>query len=209
MYVADIGVKCPKCGVKFSSKQMPAIIDTGYRDSEFRQDFKGKAPQYEEYAICTCPTCGKADWVNRFPVTNETSVITQRKITPHIQFRSAAVSAEQEGRDFYNIGLFYLYAAWCADDSQALPQSREYRKLAADCFNKSLVDGSCPVDQQAPTRYLIGEILRRAGEFDSALLHWQQVISMLPAEMALMSRKLMRLAEARQTQSVDFEWKGE
>jgi uncharacterized protein (DUF2225 family) len=206
MHVADIGVKCPVCGVKFSSKQLPVIVDTNRRNSELRQDFEGKIPQFEQYAVCTCPSCGYADWAHRYEVTNETSVLTARKLTPHIQFRSAAIAAEKEGRDFYSIGIFYLYAAWCADDSYAVQQAKEYRKLAVDFLKKSLVDGSCPKNQKEEIQYLVGEIMRRAGDFEQSKDHFRQVMPRLSSKFALMARKLMKLAESQDSNPIEFEW---
>lgn len=208
MYICDVGVKCPNCGIKFNSRQMPVLLDTGYRNSELRQDFKGSIPQFEQYAICTCPSCGKADWVNSFEETEEVTVLNQPGTTPHLQFRSAAISAERAGRNFFNVGLFYLHAAWCADDNQAVPQAREYRRLASDAFSKSLVDVSCPVDRRGEIEYLIGELYRRTGEFEAAVTHFKLVLPRLPARYAIMARKLMRLAEAGDSNAVDFESEG-
>lgn len=208
MYVADVAVKCPQCGIKFNSRQMPILIDTGMRNSELRQDFKGEMPQFEQYAVCTCPSCGQSDWVNNFEVTEELAVLSQASTTPHLQFRAAAILAEREGRDFFNVGLLYLHAAWCADDSRAYPQGREYRKLAADAFQKSLVDASCPVDRYAEIEYLIGELLRRAGEFEASRAHFNRIITHLPSKFAILARKLMRLAENNDTSLLDFESEG-
>ncbi|HEY9679463.1 MAG TPA: DUF2225 domain-containing protein [Drouetiella sp.] len=208
MYLADIGVKCPACGVKFNSRQVVIMIDSGYRNSELRQDFQGRAEQYEPYTICTCPSCGRADWTNRFEVTKEPVTLQQPSSTPHLQYRSAALSAERNGRDFYNVGLLYLHAAWCADDNRAYPQAREYRRLSADSFRKSLFDVSCPVDQRVEIEYLIGELLRRSGDFEASKAHFRQAVAHLPAKFAYMARKLMRLAEAGTVESIPFENEG-
>jgi len=208
MYVAEVGVKCPHCGVKFSARQLPVLIDTGYRNSELRQDFKGAIPQQEQFAICTCPSCGRADWSNNFEETDEPVVLNQPNTVPHLQFRSAAIAAERLGRDFYNIGLFYLHAAWTADDVNAVLQAREYRRLAADAFRKALVDVSCPVDRRAEIEYLIGELLRRAGEFEAARAYFMQVLPRLSSRYALMARKLIRLCENNSVEAIDFEVDG-
>ncbi len=205
IYLADIAVKCGNCGVKFNSRQLPVIVDTGLRNSELRQDFRGLAPQLEQYAVCTCPSCGKADWSTSFEPTNEVPVLNQPNTTPHLQFRSAAIHAERVGRNFYNVGLFYLYAAWCADDLQALPQAREYRRLGADAFKKSLVDVSCPIDRRVEVEYLIGELQRRSGDFEASRDHFRQVIPRLPARFSTMARKLMRLAEQGNAEAIQFE----
>lgn len=208
IYIADIGVKCTTCGMRFNSKQLPVLLDTGYRNSELRQDFKGKIPQFEPYAICTCPSCGRADWVTNFEVTDEPAVLNQASTTPHLQFRTAAISAERLGRGFLDVGLLYLHAAWCADDTRAYPQAREYRKLAAHAFQKSLVDASCPIERRVEIEYLTGELLRRAHEFEASSMHFKQVISRLPGRFAMMARKLMRLAENNDSNAIDFEVEG-
>lgn len=204
MYVADIGVKCPTCGVKFNSRQLPAVLDIGYRNSELRQFFKGVIPQYEEYFVVSCPSCGRADWSTSYEVIDEPCYLSAPTTTAHLQFRQAAIIAEKEGRSFYNIAFLYLYAAWCADDRNALVQAAEYRRLAVDAFSKSVVDGSCPADKRAETEYLLGEILRRAGEFAASREYFAKMIGRLPGPLAIMARKLMRLAELNDNQAIDF-----
>ncbi len=205
LYIADIGVKCPNCGVKFSSRQLPVLFDTGYRNSELRQDFKGQIQQMEHYAVVTCPSCGRADWSSSFEPTSEQTVLSQPNMPSHLQFRAAAINGERQGRDFYNVGLFYLHAAWCADDVHAEPQAREYRKFASDAFRKSLVDVSCPVARRPEIEYLIGELLRRAGEFEAAKTHFNEVLPRLSGRFAMMARKLIRLCESRTADAIDFE----
>jgi len=204
MNLADVGVQCHKCGVKFKSKQIPLIYDTGYRNSELRLYFGGAREQFEQYAVSTCPACGLADWARAFPVTPDPVELNQARATPHLQFRSAAIAAEREGRNFHSVGLFYLYAAWCADDVNAIPQAREYRRLAIDAFAKSLTDGTCPAPNRAEIEYLIGELLRRTGDFQNAIDYLREVIPRLPGRYALMARRLMRLAQEGRIDTIDF-----
>jgi len=181
------------------------VLDTGKRNSELRQDFQGRAAQHEPYVVCTCPSCGRADWSANFPTTSEEAVLNQANTTPHLQYRSAAIYAERSGRNFYNVGMLYLYAAWCADDNRAFPQSREYRRLAAEAFRKSLIDVSCPIARRPAVEYLIGELLRRCGDFEACRQHFRQVIPRLSARYSYMARKIMRLAESGNMQPVAFE----
>jgi uncharacterized protein (DUF2225 family) len=208
MYLADIAVKCPACGAKFNSRQVPVLMDYAIRNSELRQDLQGQGPQYEPYGVCTCPGCGKADWVQKFPAINEQAVLNQPNMTPHLQYRSAAVYAERYGQDFYEVGMFYLHAAWCADDAGAQPQAREYRRLSAEAFRRSLTDVSCPVDRRVQIEYLIGELYRRAGDFEAGKSHLKQAIPVLTGKYAYMARKLMRLAEMKNSEAIPFETEG-
>jgi uncharacterized protein (DUF2225 family) len=205
LYLADVCLKCPHCGIVFGAKLLPALLDTGYRNSELRQDFKGALPQLEQYAVHTCPSCGHANWANSFTEVDESASLSEADEIKHLQFRGAALAAEREGRDFYTVGLFFLHAAWCADDSNARPQACEYRRLAVDAFKKSLIDGSCPAARRVEIQYLIGEMLRRAGDFAASREHFKQVLPQLPGRYALMSRKLTRLAEMENQEAIDFE----
>lgn len=205
MHLAQVAVKCPRCGSKFNSKQVPVWVDTGMRNSELRQDFGGKAPQPEPHAVCTCPACGKADWMAQFPAVKEEAVLGQSGLTPHLQFRNAATQAEQLTKDFYNAGILYLYAAWCADDNKAYPQAQAYRKDAIQAFTKSLLDVSCPVNERPTVEYLIGELYRRTGDFAAAQTHLQEAISRLPGRLAYMARKIIKLAEQENSDIDNFE----
>jgi len=205
MNAEEIGVKCPKCGVIFKSKQLPIYVDLGFRNSELRVDYKGALGPSERYAISECPSCGKADWITEFHDTQEMSVLQAAENPPHLQFRAAAVDRERNGGDNYNIGLFYLHAAWCADDDGVFVQAREYRRMAADFFNKSVIDGSCPPSRRQETEYMIGEIMRRSGDFANAVEHFRRAIPKLSGQFALMARKLTRLAQSYNSDPIDFE----
>lgn len=202
LHVADFGVKCQNCGIKFLSRQIPIILDSGSRNSELR--LKGEAQHFEPYAICTCPSCSHVDWATSFRRVDENCVLGQKKDPPHLQFRQAAINAERSGRSFFQIGEFYLYAAWCADDVGAMPQSREYRKLAIDCFSKALLDENVSTNKKSELQYLIGEMLRRSGEFTRAKEHFEEVIPSLPGRFAMMARRIIRLAEQNELAPIDF-----
>lgn len=207
LYVADITVKCPSCGTKFKSQQLPIIIDSGRRNSELRQDFKGVIPQFESYAVCTCPGCGQASWVNKFPTVEDADVqITQAQLTPHMQFRAAALGAESRNEGFWDVGQLFLHAAWCADDVAASAQAAEYRRLASNAFVKALIEGSCPLNQRMALEYLIGELHRRAGDFEIASAQLRNAIPKLSGTYALMARKLIRLAENNDSNAIDFDF---
>lgn len=204
MILADLGVQCHSCGVKFKSRQIPVILDSGNRNSELRLYFGGAQEQFEQYAVCTCPSCGLSDWATAFQKTEEPAVLSQALSTPHLQYRSAALAAERGGRSFYSVGIFYLYAAWCADDIGAIPQAREYRRLAIDAFARALTEGSCPTANRTETEYLIGELLRRTGDFQNAVDYLREMVPRLPGRYALMARRLMRLAQEGRTDAIDF-----
>ncbi len=129
-----------------------------------------------------------------FEKTDEVAVLNQPNTTPHLQYRQAALDCERSGGEFYKIGTMYLNAAWCADDARAYPQAREYRKLAADAFAKSLLDTSCPFEERPNIEYLIGELYRRSGDLDRCKQHYSQVIVRLPGRLANMARKVTKLA---------------
>jgi hypothetical protein len=205
MLLAQVGVKCPDCGLSFNTRQVPVFLDIGRRNSELRKLFDVPEIQFEPYEVCTCPSCGKADWMKLFPPTGTIGALNQPNTTPHLQYRNAALAAERSGREMFEIAFFYLYAAWCADDTGAWPQAREYRKLAASAFGKSLIDGTCQHSRRAETEYLIGELLRRAGEFEYCREHLRQVIPQLPGKFALMGRKVMRFAEQGNVEAFLFE----
>lgn len=205
MYLVQVAVKCPRCGSKFNSQQLPVWVDLGIRNSELRQDLGGRAPQPEPYTICTCPACGKADWMNQFPAIHDQAVLNQSATTAHIQFRASALQAESLSKDHFKAGILYLYAAWCADDNKAYPQAREYRLSALRSLGQSLNDGSCPLNEREVVEYLIGELYRRTGDFASARAYLQDALTRLPGKLAFMARKVIKLAEQENSDLIAFE----
>jgi uncharacterized protein (DUF2225 family) len=208
MYLANVGVKCPKCKVRFNSRQLPIYVESGRRNSELRQDFGQKNPQFEKYTVCTCPSCGLADWMTAFPPTKEAAVLEQPHLPAHLQFANAALACERARGSSYKLGFFYLYAAWCADDINAHGHASEYRKQAIRAFLKCLTDGTCPPAQRGEIEYLIGELFRRAGDFANAQEYFRSTISVLPAQFAFMARRLMRRAELGNAEPISFQKAG-
>ena len=205
MDLVQVAVKCPQCGTEFNSVQVSAWIDTGMRNSEMRQDFAGTAPQMEQYAVCTCPICGKADWTSQFLKLSQPALLNQAKLPAHLQFRTAATAAHQERRDYYNAGILFLYAAWCADDSKAYPQAQEYRRWAMQSFIQAARDISCPLNERPTVEYLIGELYRRTGDFAAAQSHLNNVLPHLPGKLAYMARKIIKLASFQNSELSTFE----
>lgn len=207
MQLTEVGVSCSRCGTSFLSRQLPVFIDIGVRNSELRQGYRGYLPQMEQYAVLTCPSCGKADWSTGFKPVEAKPTLKQANVSAHMQYRQAALEQEKSpsGVNSYRAAIFYVHAAWCADDSKGYPQAREYRRLAADAYRRSLYDGTCPAKSHSETEYLIGELMRRSGEFDVAREHFKQCIPRLSARFAIMARKLMRLCEMNNAEPIEFD----
>ncbi len=143
--------------------------------------------------------------MGQFPAVKEEAVLNQSSLTPHLQFRNAGTQAEQLAKDFYNAATLYLYAAWCADDSNAHMQAREYRQEAIRVFIKSLHDVSCPINERPTVEYLIGELYRRVGNFTAAKAHMQEALPRLPGKLAYMARKIIKLADEENSNVDSFE----
>lgn len=207
MLLAEVGVRCDRCGTSFVSRQLPTFIDIGHRNSELRQDYRGYQPMMEQYAIISCPSCGRADWSTEFPPVPGKPVLTQASTSAHMQYRQAALDKERNAGSInsFQAAVFYVHAAWCADDSKAFPQAREYRRLAVESYKRSLSDNTCPQDSRGETEYLIGELMRRAGDFEGARDHFRMCIGRLNARFAFMARKIMRLCEQGSTEPIPFE----
>lgn len=207
MLLAEVGVRCDRCGTSFVSRQLPTFIDIGHRNSELRQDYRGYQPMMEQYAIISCPSCGRADWCTEFAPAQVKPVLSQANTSAHMQYRQAALDKERNSGSVnsFQAAIFYTHAAWCADDSKAFPQAREYRRLAIEAYKRSLSDNTCPQDSRGETEYLIGELMRRAGDFEGARDHFRMCIGRLNARFAFMARKLMRLCEQGSSESIQFE----
>jgi len=157
---------------------------------------------YEAY---TCPECGytipRGEEFDIPPVSDEVKILVRNVITPilqerrfpypvkydhityHLKFEFLAWISEWRGKTPYEIGHYYLKAAWCADDCHAKDDEMYYRSQAVKYFERELKDPHPGEDYDCGELfYLIGENYRRLGETRKASIWFSKVPKMVKME---------------------------
>jgi len=168
---------CPNCATNFESKVLKSTNSGGGVSTDFRQ------LSYDVgllgALIHTCPNCGFSGFGNdlKNSVDQAVSERIAERITPQIkagkpsladQFVNAGSIAEWMGGPANSVATYYHYAAWCFADANDAESERRYRALAAERFRGALSANEMDAEDFMYTTYLVGELLRRASDPESA-----------------------------------------
>jgi len=187
MTMLDIKVyNCALCGTEFESDVITSTNTFGGKDSEFRVYAFGLQPL--RFILAMCPKCGYTSYSHKEHLTfNEMQAIEallKSEITKSIdekmqysafKFYIYARILEVRKASIMKIARAYLNAAWIADDDQEYEKAVKYRKLAISTFVSGLKANNIPEEDIPIITYLVGEIYRRIGEFDSAIEWFMKV----------------------------------
>ncbi|MFX0094219.1 MAG: DUF2225 domain-containing protein [Candidatus Hodarchaeota archaeon] len=102
------------------------------------------------------------------------------------------------------IAWAYLWASWQAREERNCPNEKRFQLLAANYFEKAILEKNLKNNEAIEhIKYLIGELYRRAGEFDVAIEWFSRVNRNHPR--AETARRQMSLAEQQNSNSSFFE----
>ncbi|MFO0724220.1 MAG: hypothetical protein U1E65_10585 [Myxococcota bacterium] len=79
----------------------------------------------------------------------------------------AAALLQEANKDVAGAGQSWIYAAWAADDAQALEAAKRARRRAVDCLRLARTSGRAELLPGEEQR-VIADLLRRLGDFDGA-----------------------------------------
>jgi uncharacterized protein (DUF2225 family) len=185
---------CPVCGENFRD---PVVLSTntfGGTESDFRPRAAGVDPL--PFWIHTCPECLYTDCEFDSAVTGDVKrYVTGGEFRRGIpdspkafhKYELLARIEEFAGAGAREIAWSYLKAAWLAaeyaasegpdsgDAEDVLVLERKYRKAAIDKLESSLGDRFQDDEEYMTVFYLVGELHRRLGEFDTAITYFERL----------------------------------
>jgi hypothetical protein len=183
---------CPNCGRVYQDYDLMSTNTFGGWDSEFRAYALGFDPL--GLLVHTCPKCGCPD---RDSLGLEVNARLSRRekirirsllldycrrqrlkpkdFTPSHDYEVLAEILLLRGRPERASAAAYLRAAWVADDLKHLTRAVACRFKAAHHFQRALEKQEIEATDVPHYQYLIGEIYRRAGNFDQALSWFDRV----------------------------------
>lgn len=191
----DKKVKCPVCGTEFKAK---AIKKGSYRilkkDSDFFIRYSRISPYF--YDVWVCNECGYAAIKNDFEkllyydvdaIKNNISCKWKGKKYPQVYNIDLAIQRYKLSLlNYYVINarkskkaINYLKLAWMYRLKNDGKNEQQFLKKALDNFSTAYYNESFPICgmNEFTTLYLIGELTRRTGKPEDALVWFSKVIT--------------------------------
>ncbi len=180
-------VNCPLCGEKVKIFETLSMTVSGsYRD--FQRRINGP---YYFHLFAHCPTCHFSGYASDFSRTVsediKRKVLIELKSIPvgpfHIEkFEFAAKISSWEKKGYAEIGKIYLFGSYHLKymtdlrDKKFVDLRKRYQALAGEYFIKALETNEIKERERGAISYLIGELYRRRGEFEKALVWYDRAL---------------------------------
>lgn len=191
--------QCPVCGHGFEYGVLLATNAAGGVESDFRARAVGTDPV--PFTVLTCPRCSYSADTAGFesPVPPRVAyelkalveqLFTDSPVKDSCRFQLAAELLDRRGDDPLAVGWMYLRASWMAREEQAAPAEQLYQRRAIESFQKYLA-ASAHAPDAAQITYLVGELSRRLGDFETACTLLDRVPSgerLYPAAQRMLAR---------------------
>ncbi|MGQ9512718.1 DUF2225 domain-containing protein [Thermodesulfitimonas sp.] len=180
-------LRCPECYTTFPAEIMRSTGSGGVLESDLCYRAGNIFPY--PFFVVVCPGCRFAayhqefDFLCEFPHYSEyhplqralgTFLREQRRLYPGSEkYRLAVQSAQKRGAGALAIAYLHLRGSWCAREEKNREAERYHQEEARRHFGAAL--SGLTGMEAAIVGYLIGEISRRLGEFDRALVAFASV----------------------------------
>lgn len=174
---------CSFCGQSFKDK---IIWSTNVmeRDAEFRPHAMGLDPL--PYYVHPCPHCGYPTDGDRVELSDREKAEIGKWLTAYRESHGGRVSSAGKYEVLANIYIIrqlpsdkiayaYQRAAWMADDSRDEAAGRKFRTSTLEYLTMALEKSAVEAKMVPNLTYLAGELNRRLGRFDEALLWFSRV----------------------------------
>ncbi|WP_425059589.1 hypothetical protein SCACP_01800 [Sporomusa carbonis] len=186
--------ECPICKQKFSVTRVRSRQVMVKQDSDFCAYFKDVNPYY--YTVWVCSNCGYAAADTYF---DDISVAAKDKIAKFLSQRTVNVNfsgerTREQAIATYKLALFfadliaapasrlaelYLKLGWLYREGQDTDEEKTSLIKAGEYYEQALMRERLPIGNlsEAAVTYLIGELARRTGQTEKALVYLSKVVS--------------------------------
>jgi len=180
-------LRCPECYTTFPAEILRSTGSKGVLESDLCYRAGNIFPY--PFFVVVCPGCRFTayhetfEFLRAFPHYSEyhplkralgTFLREQRRLYPGSEkYRLAVLSAQKKGASALAVAYLHLRGAWCAREEKNQEAERFHQKEARRHFRAALpeLEGT----EAAVVNYLVGELSRRLGEFDQALVAFAAV----------------------------------
>ena len=203
--VAKQQFTCMLCEKPFEDDVLEGVDRLAGQDSDFR--IHNNETQPLPYMVHTCPHCGCTGYRHDRALTAEQKrrvqecldVIAQKKSPCDFSYAQKYEVLAQLllaiDMPLQEIADAFLKGSWSADDSNEQEQSRRLKEYALKYFIKAIESGEVPAVELPVVTYLIGELNRRLGYFDTAL-EWLDKVMTADGQLAQLRDQQAAMARA-------------
>ncbi len=185
--------ECPVCHIKFNVTRTRGRQILVKQDSDFCSHFQDINPYY--YSIWVCSHCGYAAPDSGF---ENLSAAAQDKIAKFLSSRTVNVNysgirTREQAIATYKLAIFfaeliaapeskladlYLKLSWLYREGENAQEEKSAQTIACDHYEQALFRERLPIGKlsEAAVSYLIGELARRTGQTEKALLYLGKVV---------------------------------
>lgn len=200
--------ECPVCQEKFSVTRTRGRQVLDKQDSDFCAHYKDINPYY--YTVWVCSHCGYAATDEHF---ENPSVAAKEKISKFLAGRQVNVNfsgerTREQAIATYKLAIFfadliaapasrlaelYLRLGWMYREGEEADEEKAALAKACEYYEEALMRERLPIGNlsEAAVGYLVGELARRCGEIEKALLYLGKVVS---SQAAKLEPKVFNLA---------------
>ncbi|MGD8188686.1 DUF2225 domain-containing protein [Brevibacillus ginsengisoli] len=197
-YLYDKNCECQFCHATFTSKKVRRNSQsTVKRDSDFCTYYKQTLSNPILYTVQVCPSCGYAFTDQFLPVFSQ---LTSKRIKENIHdkwtakefghprnmieaiacYKLAIYTAELKQEAHSVKAGLYLRLAWLYRFQERHDEELRFMRIAAKEYEESFIHSDYVKGEKEMTEtrilYLIGELNRRIGEFDTAVRYFGKCV---------------------------------
>ena len=193
--VAKHQFTCMLCEKTFEDEVLEGADTLVGQDSDFR--IHNNETQPLPYMVHTCPHCGCTGYRHDRALTPEQKnrvqecldVIAKKKQPCEFNYAQKYEVLAQLllaiDMPLQEIADAFLKASWAADDANAQEQSRRLKEYALKYFIKAIENEEVPAVELPVVTYLIGELNRRLGYYDTSM-EWLRKVHTEDRQLALL-----------------------
>lgn len=209
-YLYSIEKECTVCNEKFMVTCVRSRLSLIKQDGDFCAHYKGVNPYY--YTVWVCPHCGYAARDTDFPGIIPAMVPKIKKFLAqrNAKFNLCGERTREQAIASYQLAIFYsgiiatpasklaglhLRLGWLYREGEVVDEENKMLVKAREYYEQALSKERMPIGNMSElaVMYLVGELLRRAGENEKALLYLSRVVS---SPLAKVEKRVGDLARA-------------
>ena len=193
--IFSVEKKCAVCGEKFTATRVRSRLVMIKQDTDFCAHYQDINPYY--YTVLVCPHCGYAaqdtgfeeitpagvERIQKFFAERKvkidlSSTMTRTREQAIVSYQLAILCGELASLPASRLAALLLRLGWLHREAELFEKEKATLAKAANAFEMALSRERTPIGpmSELTVMYLVGELLRRTGQREKALLYINKVV---------------------------------